>query len=405
VWSMTDYTTTEKTLEETARGNTVTGEGSSKPSPALPDLPHFESHRVFDFERTQHTHAGAAAHERACVGAAEQRKSDASQKEKRVGSGYVLVRLENGSSFSAPSGLVKYCSNLHTRRKSLTNLKLNLEDAKDVRKEFRAMLSDCQGKKLCLINTVTKERIIMNTHSRWNGDYDYRRAVKQKLLDEVRGLRAGVMLTLTFKPLYVSAIMPFWWTLSIQAYLILVGPTLLTQFLRRLERWMNRNRRKWNYIASVVEFHESGIMHYHILFFGKYIAPIDVIHKFWALCERQGVDVKFLKNLNAINYVTKYIGKITKQCGDKAWEDVYMWAWYFKMRFYNTRHAKKGRKNKCPDNSSTETAQEETWVCVGYATADNEVVYFKRYLDSESNVDIDAELERARKWASLKDFP
>jgi beta-lactamase class D len=81
-----------------------------------------------------------------------------------------------------------------------------------------------------------------------------------------------------------------------------------------------------------------------------------------------------------------------------------MWAWYFKMRFYNTRHSKKGRQNKCSDDSSTEAAQEETWICVGYATAENEVVYFKRYLDSEGNIDIDAELERARKWASLKDF-
>lgn len=40
----------------------------------------------------------------------------------------------------------------------------------------------------------------------------------------------------------------------------------------------------------------------------------------------------------------------------------------------------------------------------GYPTDENEIVYFKRYPDSEGNVDIDAALARARKWASLEDF-
>ncbi|MBA7534450.1 hypothetical protein ES705_26696 [subsurface metagenome] len=98
----------------------------------------------------------------------------------------------------------------------------------------------------------------------------------------------------------------------------------------------------WNYIGWVAEFHESGWLHYHLIFAGGYVAPIDELKEMWGLSERQGIDVLVVPGRAAARYVTKYIGKAFRHFGQpgRPHADLLPWVWWFGTRFYNTRHSR-----------------------------------------------------------------
>ncbi|MFA5180141.1 MAG: hypothetical protein WC405_02375 [Syntrophales bacterium] len=96
-----------------------------------------------------------------------------------------------------------------------------------------------------------------------------------------------------------------------------------------------------------MEFHrvvdgikKAGYAHWHMLFFGRYIAPIDEIHSLWGLCDPQGIDIKQGVNGGAriASYLCKYISKslsLLPHCSEKM---IPAFMYYFNGHLYNLRH-------------------------------------------------------------------
>lgn len=109
---------------------------------------------------------------------------------------------------SFPRGLVKSLRNLQDRSQRLNNLYLGLVDKSEVVKRYRDTVSKMTGRYLALRNIETNEIRRVPVRSRWNSKWKYQKKVWRQLMEEVKGLHATKMLTLTFDPKRVEAIMP-----------------------------------------------------------------------------------------------------------------------------------------------------------------------------------------------------
>lgn len=129
----------------------------------------------------------------------------------------------------------------------------------------------------------------------------------------------------------------------------------------------------------VIEFQKNGMVHFHCLFYGSWVAPLPQIQGYWEWSEPQGVDVKVIDGLNVVGYVTKYINKaracVLREDGEvRKVHRSYMWLYFFCVRLYNCRHHIRYLK-----------VVRMGWTCVGLTyvgdgTWDGQVdIPFKRY--------------------------
>jgi len=285
-----------------------------------------------------------------------------------------------------PFVLEEYLNNLHAREtKRDLEQKLGIYQADEIERDFLDMVRRVTGLELCFESAGESKTVPVK--SRWNGEYAYQKAVYRKLRNQVKGLKATTLLTLTFKPEWVKAAMPDWWTEPPKTWLIRYGNQYLSAFLKRLRSHMMRRGLKWNFICSFMDFHDSeetapdhrGYLHYHLLFYGSWIAEIDEIVKLWGFAERQGVNVKRLKGYSAVAYVTNYVKKGMAYLRLPAQTDLAKWLWYFRVRLYNCRHF---MKHKSEDFEEVVEADKGKWVCVGFSIL-GRIVPFKRFTNRE----------------------
>lgn len=156
----------------------------------------------------------------------------------------------------------------------------------------------------------------------------------------------------------------------------------MNKFLKALRQYRKRQKLAWNYVAGVMEFHRSGQIHFHLVFYGHWVAPLDVIHKYWPYAEYNGIEVRRHTGLNVARYLGRYVGKFKKEIDNADPEDFVKWVWYFGTRLYNTRHRRTNKNGNQTFGLPGEAVVADTeWICVGEWVSETETLVFKRYKD------------------------
>jgi len=154
---------------------------------------------------------------------------------------------------------------------------------------FRKMLVRVDGSRSPLLVNEAGEVTTFPNKSRWNSEYNYSWIVGQRALDEVKGLKKVTHLILTFDPDIVKQIIPDWWFLGSEAYLAVVGGFFVSDFLRKLRMHKKKHGEPNNFITWVMEFTEKGMVHFHLLFYGSWVAKIEDLSKFWPYSQPQEI--------------------------------------------------------------------------------------------------------------------
>lgn len=196
------------------------------------------------------------------------------------------------------------------------------------------------------------------SNCRWNLKSDkYRNRIINRLNKETTSLRGVTHLVLTYSPSRVRPHNDCYPYLDDIGFMVYKCWEHMGAFLDRLRQYRRVRKQKWNWITTVLEFQENGSVHFHLLFYGKWVAPIDHIQRMWGWCERNGIEVKYKDQINIIAYLCKYLGKARKCINSKnEVHSGYAWVYYFAVRLFNVRH-------NFRDYSRREQAQK--WVCIG----------------------------------------
>ena len=335
------------------------------------------------------------ARARGLVGKKGRRDKESSKEEPETSIEPELDRAREEILKCFPPGLVKSLRNLQERSQQIRSLYYGLTSKKEVIEGFREKKKKDTGKYLAIRDKETGEIFRVPIKSRWNGMWAYQKKVWRQLMAEVKGLKATKILTLTFDPKRVELIMPDWWTEGYKAFLIAVWNEYLNGFLKRLRDYDKRHGKPFNYIAAVMEFHESGQLHYHLLFYGNWIAPLADIQKMWPFSEPQGVDLgtksKSGNGYSAVAYMTKYVTGMMQEIAEGKNEEWYAWVWYFRKRLFNTRHHRQGHnrteRRRNPDGTfAIEEKEPGRFECIGHWVSETEVNVFTRYKDGPGDI-------------------
>jgi hypothetical protein len=182
--------------------------------------------------------------------------------------------------------------------------------------------------------------------SRWSADpWKYQRKVKRDLEEQTKGLRSLAMLTLTFdrKRLHDTTEFAEWPDKTEQGmdiFIIRYLSDYLGRFLDRLKKYRKRKKLKWNFVSWAFElWNKAGEFHphIHVIFFGGYVAPLDVLKEYWPYSDPNQVDIKPMRNNNVAGYIVKYVGKGLDRLCRKGYEIYAAFIWYFKRRLYAVR--------------------------------------------------------------------
>ena len=248
-----------------------------------------------------------------------------------------------------PYGLATGGNNWLDSHKISELIKYGVTDEKNIINDFRKMIIRVDGSRSpYLINDKGEVKDFPNK-SRWNSEYNYSWIVGQRALDQVKGLKKVTHLILTFDPDIVKQIIPYWWYLGSETYLADVGGFFVSDFLRKLRMYKRKLGEPNNFITWVMEFTEKWMVHFHLLFYGSWVAKIEDLSKFWPYSQPQGI--RFGKPIRhhdngavLASYLTRYItkslspmGDVDKKIKDKM-ELIRALLWLFKKRLYNMRH-------------------------------------------------------------------
>jgi hypothetical protein len=220
-----------------------------------------------------------------------------------------------------------------------------VQDA-DIIFDFDRMCKKIKGKRSILMTNDEGAVKTFPVKSRWNPDYEYGRVVGAKALDQVKGLKQARHLILTVSPVkileYIDEHDP-WWAYGLCEYMAVKGGYFVSLFLRGLRGYKKKTCQPWNFVTWVMEFHESGMVHFHLLFYGKWIESPDVLHRWWPYSDLNGIRFgKPIKHSYAgdqlARYLTKYISKDLNRITVKTRKRIAAYMWFFGRRLYNMRH-------------------------------------------------------------------
>lgn len=246
-----------------------------------------------------------------------------------------------------PYGLASLCDNWLKGNVQAENLKYGFVDENEILKDFQDMLKRVDGKRSCLFVNKAGEVKTFPVRSRWNSEYNYGGAVGRKALDEVKGLRRVSHLILTIDASNKLSHIPDWWVYGDNEFYAVMGGKMVSEFLRKYREYRKKNKVKNNFVCWVMEFTQKGLVHFHMLFYGNWVAPLDRLAEMWPWSAQNGIrfgkPIKHQYSGHALaRYLTKYITKDLQSRDDKENEKVLQrvkaFLWYFKRRLYNLRH-------------------------------------------------------------------
>lgn len=259
----------------------------------------------------------------------------------------------------SPSGVLMFDHKFDTNNIRLTQrlefLKYAYVDEERIVDDFEGMKNRADNK-VVFWDTETKEFVAFSSSSRWAKDASrYEQKVKRKLREQTKGLRKLSMVTVNFDKKRIREILPDWWLdgsdEGIEKFLLIFGSTLLGWFLDALRKNMERRGLKWSFIGWAEEmFNKAGKfhLHYHILFYGGYVAPLNDLKRYWPYSDPNQVDVKVMRNNDVANYIVKYVGKNLGKLCVEGFEAHAAYVWFFRKRMYQVRlRGKDGKPHDC----------------------------------------------------------
>ena len=243
----------------------------------------------------------------------------------------------------SPYGLALLGDNWLKRSKAARLLKDGFIIDVDIIKSFDDMCHSLKFRRSPLMESSEGALKSFPCKSRWNNEYDYGRVVGAKALDQVAGLREVSHLILTISKEIAEHFIPSHWAYSVEDYMSIRGGEIVTIFLKQYRQYRKKIGAKNHFITWVLEYQENGMVHFHLLFLGRYIAPIGKMIEWWPLSEGQGVRLgKLHKHQYAghalARYLTHYITKDLKNMSEKRGKRMAAFMWFFRRRFYNMRH-------------------------------------------------------------------
>ena len=261
-----------------------------------------------------------------------------------------LTEAKSEKSCSVPYGLAALLNNCLLKDKRIEFLQKGFVAAESVIEDYRRMKEKVDGKKGSLMVNDAGEVMAFPVRSRWNSDWCYGGYVGRRMLEHLRGLKKVTHFILTVKPEKVLALHPDWWCYGDREFLVVAIGFMVSEFLRKLRQRKKGRGEPWNFITWVLEFHESGYVHVHFMFYGHWVADIDEIWALWGVFDRNGVRFakrRFTDGEGICRYLTHYLSKDLQALGDKKEsESLAAFMWYFRRRLYNFRHARIGLDGK-----------------------------------------------------------
>ncbi len=241
-----------------------------------------------------------------------------------------------------PNGLAGLLNNCLLRDKRIDLLKNGFIADSSIVFDYVDMRMKTNGKRSPLMSNDAGEVVTFPVRSRWNNEYDYGSYVGYKMLDEVAGLKHITHFILTIDPSIIENLMPDWWCWGEKEFLVVCGGYLVSEFLRKLRSRKKKRGEPWNFVAWVMEFHASGVLHFHFMFYGKWVATFEEIHEIWGLCDYNGVRFAKRRHITGdvlCRYLTRYLSKDLQNVGEtKEMERSAAFMWFFRRRLYNFRH-------------------------------------------------------------------
>lgn len=145
----------------------------------------------------------------------------------------------------------------------------------------------------------------------------------------------------------------------------------------------------WKHLATVLEFQDNGIVHVHLVFKDKWLAPINRevserlladsrvftpgnLVDMWSMSEPQGVDIKsssqFQTRFRPERYISSYLKKALSAVKGEYVNLPYAYTYYFSTRMYNVAH-----NAHSLDKQAEAEAKEQAWLAIGTSNclADN----------------------------------
>jgi len=265
----------------------------------------------------------------------------------RDGPGGVDGRVDFKKSPSVPYGLAALLSNCLLQDKRIEFLRKGFIAAESIIEDFRRMKEKVDGKKGSLMVNDAGEVMTFPVRSRWNSDWSYGGYVGRRMLEHLRGLKKVTHFILTVKPEKVLELHPDWWCYGDREFLVVAIGFMVSEFLRKLRQRKAGRGEPWNFITWVLEFHKSGYVHVHFMFYGHWVANIDEMWALWGVCDRNGVRFaarrSFTDGEGICRYLTHYLSEDLQALGEtKGFESLAAFMWFFRRRLYNFRHSRVG---------------------------------------------------------------
>ncbi len=252
-------------------------------------------------------------------------------------------------SFNSPSfpyGVPALLNNCINNNSKMLLLKNGFISDEEIVSKYDNMRKKMNGKRSPLMGNDAGEVVTFKARSRWNSEFDYGGYVGRKLLKEVEGLKKCSHLILTFDPKKVDLYIPDWWCYGDREFLAVAVGFYVSEFIRQLRVYKKKKGEPWNYVCWVMEFHETGYVHVHMIFYGSWIAPLNVLTALWCYSEANGV--RLAKRNNGIcsgtavaSYLTHYLAKDLNRIGENKLKRCAAFLWFFRRRLFNTRHMRK----------------------------------------------------------------
>jgi hypothetical protein len=273
---------------------------------------------------------------------------------KTLKGGFMAVDLQKSKVLGKnPYGFTAVGNNWLKRSRAAQMLKDGFVIDTDIIKDFDDMLQKLKYKSSPPMINDQGEIRTFPAKSRWNPEYNYSMVVGSKALDEVKGLRDVCHVVLTVSREKAEAILPDWWAYDVEDYLAVRGGEFVTEFLRKYRAYQKKIGSSNRFVTWVMEFQEKNddMVHFHLLFYGRYIAPLEKMIEWWPLSEPQGVRLgKPIKHNYAgdalARYLTRYISKDLERVREMRRKRMAAFLWYFKRRLYNMRHHIKNSDGK-----------------------------------------------------------
>jgi hypothetical protein len=216
---------------------------------------------------------------------------------------------------------------------------------KCIEEKFRRM-KQVADERLVFYDPDKREFVRIGKSSRWSGDgSEYQKGVIKKLSNQTRGLRRLSMVTLTFDKQRIREIAKkLGWSFrsdeDLNLFILRYGADMVGHFAKCLRIARKRKGLRWNFVAWAMElFNKEGGFHphFHLIFYGGWVANLADLQRLWPYSDPQHVDVKGMRSNNVAKYISKYVGKGLHKLCDAGNVRIAAFIWYFKRRLHQCR--------------------------------------------------------------------